>query len=84
MCFLIGVAPRRIDFFTKIDGVDFGEAYEDKEEIELEGLMIPILSKRHLIQNKEATGREKEDQLKIWWRPLMPKEIDEDEPCRYW
>ena len=24
------------------------------------------------------------DQLKIWWKTLMPKEIDEDEPCRYW
>lgn len=60
--FQIGVAPRRIDFLTKIDGVDFIEAYEDKEEVELEGLTIPFLSKGHLIQNKESTGREK-DQL---------------------
>jgi len=60
--FQIGVVPRRIDFLTKIDGVDFIEAYEDKEEVELEGLTIPFLSKGHLIQNKESTGREK-DQL---------------------
>ena len=58
--FQIGVVPRRFGFLTKIDGVDFVEAYEDKKEVELEGLMIPFLSKGHLIQNKEATGREKD------------------------
>ena len=58
--FQIGVAPRRIDFLTKIDGVGFVEAYEDKEEFELDGLMIPFLSKGHLIRNKESTGREKD------------------------
>jgi hypothetical protein len=58
--FQIGVAPRRIDILTTIDGVSFSEAYEAKEVIELEGLKIPFLSKRHLIQNKEATGREKD------------------------
>lgn len=58
--FQIGVVPRRIDFLAKIDGVDFVEAFEDKEEVELEGLMIPFLSKGHLIQNKEATGGEKD------------------------
>jgi hypothetical protein len=58
--FQIGVAPRRIDFLTSIDGVTFIEAYEDKEEVELEGLTIPFLSKGHLIRNKEATGREKD------------------------
>lgn len=54
--FQIGVAPRRIDFLTSIDGLDFVEADKDKEQVELEGLMIPFLSKGHLIQNKEATG----------------------------
>ncbi len=34
------------------------EAYKDKEQVELEGLIIPFLSKRHLIKNKEATGQE--------------------------
>ena len=58
--FQIGVAPRRIDLLTHIDGVDFEEAYRTKEQIELEGLRIPFLSKEHLIKNKEATGREKD------------------------
>ncbi len=58
--FQIGVAPRRIDILTTIDGVSFAEAYEAREVIELEGLKIPFLSKQHLIRNKEATGREKD------------------------
>lgn len=58
--FQIGVAPRRIDLLTQIDGVDFDEAYHSREEIELGGLTIPFLSKAHIIQNKKSTGREKD------------------------
>ncbi len=58
--FQIGVAPRRIDIITKIDGVDFNKAYSDKQEIEVEGIKIPFLSKKNLIKNKESTGREKD------------------------
>ena len=58
--FQIGVAPRRIDIITKIDGVDFKKAYSDKQEIEIEDIKIPLLSKEDLIRNKESTGREKD------------------------
>ena len=58
--FQIGVAPRRIDIITKIDGVDFHKAYSDKQEIDIEDIIIPFLSKEHLIRNKESTGREKD------------------------
>ena len=58
--FQIGVAPRRIDIITKIDGVDFKKAYSDKQEIEIEDIKIPFLSKENLIKNKESTGREKD------------------------
>jgi len=58
--FQIGVAPRRIDIITKIDGVDFNKAYSDKQEIEVEGLKIPFLSKEDLIKNKDSTGRDKD------------------------
>jgi hypothetical protein len=56
----IGVAPRRIDVLTHIDGVDFQNALENKRVIELEGLTIPIISKEELLKNKQATGREKD------------------------
>ncbi|MBI4743645.1 MAG: hypothetical protein HY776_02305 [Actinobacteria bacterium] len=58
--FQIGVAPRRIDILTFIDGVEFIEAYKGKENIEIESISIPFLSKGNLIKNKEATGREKD------------------------
>lgn len=58
--FQIGVAPRRIDIITSIDGVTFDEAYEDCVTAEVEGLNIPVLSVDALIKNKEATGREKD------------------------
>jgi hypothetical protein len=58
--FQIGVAPRRIDIITKIEGVDFKKAYRDKQEIEIEGIKTPFLSKEDLIKNKESTEREKD------------------------
>ncbi len=58
--FQIGVAPRRIDIITHIDGVDFEEAYEQREAITVEDLKVPLLSKEALIRNKRATGREKD------------------------
>ena len=36
------------------------DAIKDKTEVEIEGLTIPVISKKHLIKNKEATGREKD------------------------
>lgn len=62
--FQIGVIPRRIDIITKIDGVTYEEADEDKITVEVEGLMLPVISLKKLIKNKMATGREK-DQLDI-------------------
>ena len=56
----IGVAPRRIDIITQIDGVDFHSAYGQKFVVELEGVTIPFLSKADLIKNKESTGRDKD------------------------
>ena len=58
--FQIGIALRRIDIITCIDGVDFQKAYETKEIIEVDGLNIPFLSKEDLIKNKRSTGREKD------------------------
>ena len=58
--FQIGLAPRRIDIITKIEGVNFQNAYSDKREIEVEGIKIPFISKEDLIKNKESTGREKD------------------------
>ena len=59
--FQIGVAPRRIDIITRIDGVTYDEANDDKIIVEVEGLLLPVLSLDNLVKNKLATGREKDE-----------------------
>lgn len=58
--FQIGVAPRRIDLITHIDGVDFEDAYPSRKVIVMEGLNLPFISKENLIKNKKSTGRDKD------------------------
>ena len=58
--FQIGVAPRRIDIITAISGVEFDDAYQQRQIVEIEDLSIPILSLDDLIKNKRATGRDKD------------------------
>jgi hypothetical protein len=60
LVFQVGVAPRRIDILTSIDGVEFEAANASKEIIEIEGVQVPFLSRKDLIRNKESTGREKD------------------------
>jgi predicted nucleotidyltransferase len=55
------VIPRRIDIITKIDGVTYEEADEDKIIVEIEGLKVPVISLEKFIKNKMATGREKDE-----------------------
>lgn len=55
--FQIGIAPRRIDILTSIDGVEFETAWPHHETTHSEGLSIPVIGRAHLLQNKRATGR---------------------------
>lgn len=56
----VGVAPVRIDILTAIDGVSFEEAWNEREYHELDGVTVPVISRRHLLINKKATGRPKD------------------------
>lgn len=58
--FQIGIAPRRIDIITHIDGVNFRRAYNAREDIEIDGISVPFISKGNLIKNKMSTGRKKD------------------------
>jgi hypothetical protein len=64
--FQIGVAPRRIDILTTIDAVDFETAWQDRKEVEVSGLKVPVISRQHLLQNKRSTGRP-QDQADATW-----------------
>lgn len=57
MIFQIGVAPRRIDLTTTIDGPAFDEAWGRRETVEIGAMAVPVMSKSDLIANKRATGR---------------------------
>lgn len=58
--FQIGVAPRRIDLMTGIDGVTFEEAWPDRLERDIDGLTIPVICRAALLRNKRASGRMKD------------------------
>jgi hypothetical protein len=53
----IGVSPQRIDVLTSIDGVQFDAAWPERVIIAVDGLDVPVISRRHLVTNKQATGR---------------------------
>lgn len=64
--FQMGVIPNRIDIITSIDGVEFDEAWGDKEYVSTSGVKIPIISKAHLIINKSSTERPKDRNDVLW------------------
>ena len=53
----IGLPPNRIDILTTIDGVDFDAAWAERIPRVVDGVPFPMISRRHLIINKRATGR---------------------------
>jgi hypothetical protein len=53
----IGVAPRRIDLLTRIDGLEFDAASIRASIATIGGLRIPVIGLADLIANKRATGR---------------------------
>ena len=55
--FQVGIAPRRIDILTAIDGVEFEEAWADRHVTRVGNLDVPVISRRHLIRNKKTVGR---------------------------
>ncbi len=64
--FQIGVAPRRVDILNSITAVEFDEAWPQRKEIDMEGMKIPVLGRAHLLRNKKAVGRPK-DQADVAW-----------------
>jgi len=53
----IGYPPLRIDIITSIDGVEFKEAFLNKQVLELEGFTVTYIGLAELIKNKKTSGR---------------------------
>ncbi len=60
----IGVQPMRIDFLTKVNLVDFEEAWTKRIEWPIENYKVAVVDFHHLILTKINTGRTK-DKLDI-------------------
>lgn len=50
----------RIDILTEIDGVGFEEAWQAREHLTFEGVVVPFIGRKHLLRNKRASGRPKD------------------------
>jgi hypothetical protein len=53
----MGNPPFRLDVMMSIPGATFENAWADRENVQVEGLVIPFISKADLIKSKEASGR---------------------------
>jgi hypothetical protein len=53
----IGVEPNRIDVLMSITGIDFEEAWTNREESTYGGVPIYLISREDLITAKKASGR---------------------------
>jgi len=56
----LGVEPRRIDLLTGISGVEFCDAWKNRESIVIDGVAIQFISREDYIRNKKASGRHKD------------------------
>ena len=53
----LGYPPLRIDLLTQIDGVTFNNCFENRKEVEIEGLVVNFIGYRDLLSNKKHSGR---------------------------
>lgn len=75
--FQIGVVPCRIDLLTSLEGIsDFDEAWKDHVDIEVDGHLLPVLSRRCLIKNKSALARP-QDLVDVAWLEAEADSSDE-------
>ena len=56
----MGVPPIRIEILTSISGVEFESCYAEKEMVQIEDLLVPVISLVRLRENKAASGRAKD------------------------
>lgn len=55
-----GLPPNRIDILTAISGLEFDKAWVNRIEEPVEGVRVPVIGLSDLIENKRATGRDKD------------------------
>ncbi len=56
----MGVPPIRIEILTSVSGVEFESCYAEREMIQIEEMLVPVISLARLRENKAASGRAKD------------------------
>jgi hypothetical protein len=56
----MGVPPIRIEILTSISGVEFEPCYAEREMIQIDEILVPLISLARLRENKAASGRTKD------------------------
>jgi hypothetical protein len=53
----MGVPPIRVDILMGIPGGDFESAWQNRNKVDFDGLIVPFISRQDLIATKKASGR---------------------------
>lgn len=53
----MGYPPVRVDILMGIPGGDFDQAWNERNEVDFDGLSVPFISRQDLIVVKKASGR---------------------------
>lgn len=56
----MGIEPMKVQILNFADGIDFDEAYENRNQAQVENIFVSTINKQDLIKNKTATGRLKD------------------------
>ncbi|MEJ2542787.1 MAG: nucleotidyltransferase [Calditrichaceae bacterium] len=58
--FRIGRSPIQIDIINEASGISFEDCYKRKNPIKVDELVISVISREDLIENKRAAGRHRD------------------------
>ena len=55
-----GAPPLQVDILTSIAGVKFIDCYPERCNLRIQDVVVPVISRKRLIENKQASGRHKD------------------------
>jgi hypothetical protein len=58
--FRMGTPPFRIEILTEISGVAFADAWPRRERTQVDGILLPVIGRADLVDNKRAAGRKRD------------------------
>jgi hypothetical protein len=56
----VGAPPSRVDILRSIPGVDFGDAFRRRQQVDWNGVPASLIGREDLIASKRAAGRERD------------------------